>query len=119
METRKSRFDTPLTRAAIAGAMILLVLSQIYGWASTARNLTPYARLMVLPTRQVFPGVSFQEVHLPGGYDERTLWIYRPQKPVYSHPPCIFVGPNGGTGITGRYLYFPQHAQFVRYAQAG
>jgi dipeptidyl aminopeptidase/acylaminoacyl peptidase len=107
-------------RPVIGLAALGIVMGCVFGvFEPKAHPAQPYASLAQLPPREIEKGIEFQEVHLPGGHDARTLWIYTPQHKTSAHLPCVFIAPDASTCYYGKRLYPINVQEHLPYARAG
>jgi dipeptidyl aminopeptidase/acylaminoacyl peptidase len=97
----------------IAAFVVVLVSLVLWKKMQTAQQV------VVGPTSQIEPGVSWHEFDLPGGDGSRKLWIYTPSIPPTGKLPCIFIAPAGSTCLTGNAFTPDDQPEHMPYVHAG
>jgi len=100
-----ARSEPRWLRPLVAFITLAIVAGAIFGvFEPRARPASPYRDLAVLASTSVRNGITFHEVHLPGGHDARVLWIYEPQHRPSAKLPCVFIAPDSSTCFYGKSL---------------
>jgi len=115
-----ARSEPRWLRPLVAFITLAIVAGAIFGvFEPRARPASPYRDLAVLASTSVRNGITFQEVHLPGGHDARVLWIFEPQHRSSAKLPCVFIAPDSSTCFYGKSLRGANLRGYWPYAEAG
>jgi len=107
-------------RPVIALIVLAIVTCAIFGvFEPRAKPASPFRDLAVLPSQSLRNGLTFQEVHLPGGHDARVLWIYEPPHAAGQRLPCVFIAPDSSTCFYGKSLRGANLRGYLPFADAG
>ena len=116
----QGRLPATRLRPALLAATVVLAGLYVFGGPKPRFVPThPYAETSETPAREIVPGVTFREVHLAGGHDARTLWIYMPKRVPAGRMPCVFIAPSGTTGFYGKRLFENDRKEHVPYVKRG